>query len=192
MSDKPRRQHEDRLEQLWREHLPPLVLYAMRRCASREDALDVVAEVYLVAWRRIERVPAGSEARLWLFTVARNVLANHRRGQVRRTRLAKRLALEVEVTVPVATEVSDAALALEAALGVLSEPSRELLVLVAQDGLSVVEAAGVLGISAPTARVRLHRVRAQLRKEMQRLGADGHMEVAGPTRASGAENLEVI
>lgn len=52
------------------------------------DAADAVAETFLVAWRRLGEVPDGREARLWLFGVCRRVLANHRRGELRRRHLA--------------------------------------------------------------------------------------------------------
>lgn len=186
------RTNEEKLEGLWDEHLTALVLYAMRRCACRQDAMDVVAEVYLVAWRKIDKVPAGPEARLWLFTVARMVLANQRRGEVRRTRLAQRLLAEVQVYVPASTEVPYGAALLQSALSELTETSRDLMVLVTQDGLTTAEAARVLGIPASTARVRLHRARSQIRRFIE---SSNHYEVPqdrvevpdGPT-----ENLEVI
>ncbi|MGQ0679862.1 MAG: RNA polymerase sigma factor [Actinomycetota bacterium] len=180
-------ERKGRLEDLWREHLAPLVLYAMRRCPSREDAMDVVAEVYLVAWRRIQQVPDGPAARPWLFAVARNLIANQRRGELRRSRLALRLASEVEVEVPEPSEPSEAVAALRMALLLLSERNRELIMLVAQDGLAPREAAEVLGISGPAARVRLHRARAQLRKEVQRLASTGHVYCVDPIEADGPE-----
>src|SRR3954464_15954393 len=61
--------------------------YALRRVGHREDAADVVAETFGVAWRGMGDVPAGDDARLWLYGVARNVLANQRRGALRRQRL---------------------------------------------------------------------------------------------------------
>jgi DNA-directed RNA polymerase specialized sigma24 family protein len=60
-----------------------------------EDAADVVAETFLVAWRRIDDLPPGREGRLWLYGVARRVCANHLRGVRRRHRLAERLREEL-------------------------------------------------------------------------------------------------
>jgi hypothetical protein len=51
-----------------------LLAYALRRVAEPSDAADVVADTYLVAWRRLDQVPADAE-RPWLFGVARKVLA---------------------------------------------------------------------------------------------------------------------
>ena len=68
-----------------------MLAYVLRRVERAEDAGDVVAETFLVAWRRMDKVPAGDEARLWLYGVARRQLANQRRGELRRSRLADRL-----------------------------------------------------------------------------------------------------
>jgi RNA polymerase sigma-70 factor, ECF subfamily len=56
-----------------------------------------MAETFLTSWRRLEEVPPGPEARLWLYGVARRVLANHHRGQRRRSALADRLRGELAV-----------------------------------------------------------------------------------------------
>src|SRR6201999_686174 len=81
-----------RFTKLYRDHGRAILEYALRRVADREDAADVVAETFLVVWRRMEEVPIGDGARLWLYGVARNVLANMHRAERRRTRLGRRLA----------------------------------------------------------------------------------------------------
>ncbi|MFF4985831.1 RNA polymerase sigma factor [Streptosporangium saharense] len=73
-----------RFETVYRETYSRITAYAVRRCGSPQDAADVVAETFTVAWRRIEEVPPGHEALLWLYGVARRVLANHHRGEERR------------------------------------------------------------------------------------------------------------
>ena len=88
----------DRFRRLFGDHERELLAYALRRVDRPEDAADVVAETFLVAWRRMDRVPAGDEARLWLYGVARRQLANQRRGQLRRSRLADRLRSELAVS----------------------------------------------------------------------------------------------
>jgi DNA-directed RNA polymerase specialized sigma24 family protein len=65
-----------RFAKLYREEGRAILEYALRRVEEREDAADVVAETFLVAWRRIGEVPIGEEARLWLYGVARLTLAN--------------------------------------------------------------------------------------------------------------------
>jgi len=61
-------------------HRVPLLGYALRRTDNTDDAADVLAETFLAAWRRLDEVPRGDEARLWLYGTARRVLANHRRA----------------------------------------------------------------------------------------------------------------
>lgn len=80
-----------RFEALYAEYGDTVLRYALRR-TTRASADDVVAETFLVAWRRLDRVPA--EPRGWLLAVARRALANQRRGERRRDALATRLALE--------------------------------------------------------------------------------------------------
>ncbi len=87
MSDEDRR----RFETLYGATYHQLMGYALRRTADPADAADVVAETFLVAWRRIDVVPTGDAARLWLYGTARRILANQRRGSQRRLALADRL-----------------------------------------------------------------------------------------------------
>src|SRR3954452_6184076 len=71
---------EARFRRLYKEHGREILAYALRRADGAEDAADVVAETFLVAWRRLEDVPPGAQARLWLYGVARRALAHQRRG----------------------------------------------------------------------------------------------------------------
>jgi hypothetical protein len=45
--------------------------YALRRTTSPDDAADILAETFLTAWRRLDELPSGEEAGLWLYGVAR-------------------------------------------------------------------------------------------------------------------------
>lgn len=67
---------EDEFAEVYAATYKPLLGYALRRCDSPEDAADVVAETFTIAWRRATDMPAGPQARLWLYGVARRVLAN--------------------------------------------------------------------------------------------------------------------
>jgi DNA-directed RNA polymerase specialized sigma24 family protein len=64
---------QERFCQLYQAAAPSLTAYAGRRCQERSDSDDVVSEVFLVAWRRIEDVPDGDAALPWLYGVARQV-----------------------------------------------------------------------------------------------------------------------
>lgn len=160
-----------RFGQLYREQGRAILAYALRRVESREDAADVVAETFLVAWRRLAEVPIGDGARLWLYTVARLVIANLHRAERRRTRLGERLAESLRTEL--ASRPAPAGAAAEAlrAMGELGEEDRELLLLVSWEELSPGQAAQVLGISSLAARSRLHRARRRLRALLEERGS---------------------
>ncbi|WP_433170573.1 RNA polymerase sigma factor [Actinoallomurus sp. CA-150999] len=86
---------EQRFEAVYMAHYAAMLSYVRRRTDSPDDAADAIAETFATAWRRVADIPDGDEARLWLYGVARRVLANHRRGESRRTALATRLRAEL-------------------------------------------------------------------------------------------------
>ena len=137
-----------------------LLRYALRRVDQPADAADIVAETWVVAWRRRHDLPPVAEQRLWLFGTARRVLANHRRGRVRASRLSDKLAQDLQATARHVTEPDEP---VRRALSQLSERDREVLFLSAWEDLPPGDIATVLGCSAATARVRLHRARARFR-----------------------------
>jgi RNA polymerase sigma-70 factor (ECF subfamily) len=139
--------------------------YVLRRTTPAE-AEDVVAETFLVAWRRLDELP--DEPRPWLLGIARRVLANQRRATGRRHALVERVA-----GVPESEQEPPARPAVLEALAGLSETDRELLLLVAWDGLSVSEAAIALGCTRTAAKVRLHRARRRFRGGLERLERPG-------------------
>ena len=136
--------------------------YAIHRGLSAADSDDLVAEVFTIAWRRIEEVP--DDATPWLFGVARNVVRNLHRSDVRRARMQTRLP-RPEIAPPDDPDANSDSPSVERirlALASLGERDRELLVLIAWDGLSPQQAAIVLGTTPSATRVRLHRARARL------------------------------
>ena len=145
-----------RFEQAFREQYGRVLSYARRR-APADVADDVVAETFLTAWRRMDDLPRLELP--WLLGVARRVLANQRRRAAAQRRLAERVAAEPDAG---AAPFASADERLVDVLSRLPERDRELLTLVAWDGLSPSDAAGVLGCSAVSARVRLHRARRRL------------------------------
>jgi RNA polymerase sigma-70 factor (ECF subfamily) len=160
----------DRFEGLFRESYPLVRAYALRRAAP-ELAQDVVAETFLVAWRRLEDVPA--DALPWLYGTARRVLANQRRSAARGAALEERLA-GATVAGGVADpgdRLADAEL-MRLALARLSERGREALMLVAWEGLDGSQAARAAGCSRAAFAVRLHRARAQLGEALCSLDAE--------------------
>lgn len=146
----------------------PLLAYALRRVSDPADAADVVAETYLVAWRRLDDVPDGESARPWLFGVARRVLANLYRGERRRDALTERLREQLTAATP-DPDPGEPATPLVEALRGLPEADQEVLRLVAWEELARDEIALVLGISRTAVRVRLHRARTRLAQRMAQL-----------------------
>lgn len=154
---------EARFERLYADHGRAVLAYAVRRSPDAQDAADALAETFLVAWRRLDDVPREQEARLWLYGVARNVLANQHRAERRRGRLADRLRGELPRALErVEAPAADAG-AVGFALARLASEDREILRLSGWEELTPSEIAKVLGISHVAARSRLHRARHRLR-----------------------------
>jgi RNA polymerase sigma factor (sigma-70 family) len=145
-------------ENLFSTHYRAVRAYAVRRGAGAAIE-DVLAETFLVAWRRAGDVPADPLP--WLLGTARRVLANQRRGGRRRTALGNRLRenLAPDLGGGLSPALSDE---LAAALAKLSDRQREALLLVAWEGLSPQQAAVAAGCSAAAFRVRFHRARQRV------------------------------
>jgi RNA polymerase sigma-70 factor (ECF subfamily) len=157
----------DRFEGLFRDSYPLVRAYALRRAAP-DVAQDAVADTFLVAWRRLEDLPADPLP--WLYGTARRVLANQRRSAARGVALEQRLsgATPVGGSADLGDSVADAEL-LRLALARLTDRSREALMLVAWEGLDGARAARAAGCSKAAFAVRLHRARAQLAGELASL-----------------------
>lgn len=143
------------------------LLRFVRRRANASQAEDIVGDVMLVAWRRLDHVPSElSDARAWLFGVARKTLQNTRRHDGRQDAIAVRLA-EGDHGSTDAEEMSDAVAArldIAAAWPRLSALHQEALALAILEGLGSQDAARVLGISPTAFRIRLSRARGSLRR----------------------------
>jgi RNA polymerase sigma-70 factor (ECF subfamily) len=154
-----------RFEAVYAANHAPILGYALRRTTRPEDAADVLAETFLTAWRRLDELPDGDGARLWLYGVARRVLANYYRGERRRSALADRLRDEVTYAYR-PPELTGESAHLADALRRLSEQDRELLTLAAWEGLDYGQIAVVLGCSRNAVRIRLHRARGRLAAQL--------------------------
>jgi RNA polymerase sigma-70 factor (ECF subfamily) len=155
----------ERFERLYRENFRAVLRFAGARI-DPERAKDVAAETFLVAWRRIDDVPA--EPRPWLLGVARRVIAGQFRSESRREALALRLQTARGGAVgeaDLAGELGDREQVLAAFAG-LGERDREVLRLVTWDALTAAEAAEVLDVSRLAFAVRLHRARRRLERAL--------------------------
>lgn len=166
-----------RFEFMYRETYGLITAYAARRCDSPQDAADVVAETYAIAWRRMGEVPDGEQATLWLYGVARKVLANHYRVEVRRQSLSVELDAEMADLYQAAPDSGVELAAIAHIFRTLPEADRELLSLVAWEGLDRNQIATMLGVSRNAVRIRLHRARRRFARALAE--ADVHFEPEG-------------
>jgi RNA polymerase sigma-70 factor (ECF subfamily) len=169
--DPPRADPEAGFDALYRSAGPAVLAYALSRCTSREDALDVTAETFLVAWRRRAELPLDpDDARAWVFGVARGCLANVVRGDRRSHRLGQRLLETWEVaTLPDPARIHEGRAdtrEVRHALDALSADDRELVTLTTWEGLTPAQAGALLGLTPVAARSRLHRARLRLRASL--------------------------
>jgi RNA polymerase sigma-70 factor (ECF subfamily) len=163
-------------EEIYRAYADRVHAYALRR-STASVADDVVAEVFLVTWRRLDQVPA--EPLGWLLGVARRVLANRRRTESRAAALRDRLSRHAAPAPSGPSGPSDADVEdrVQRALAALAERDRELLLLIAWEGLRVNEAAQALGVRSGTLAVRLHRARQRLAQALAAEDVETEMEV---------------
>lgn len=158
-----------RFEVMYSQHCSAVRTFVHRRI-DPVVADDVVAEVFLVAWRRYDDAP--SDTLPWLLGIARGILANQRRGQARRSALYERLASSVPRDNPEpGRETLGRISPVLRACASLNPRDQEILLLVAWDGLDRGQAARALGISTAQFAVRLHRARRRLQRA---LGQEPH------------------
>lgn len=149
----------------------PVRRYLHRR-TDAATADDVLGDVLLVCWRRLDEVPpADADALPWAIVVARQCLANAQRAERRRTRLVGRI---IAIDPPPVSADDDGPdgdgdrdpASLRVAMARLRRDDAEILRLWAWDELTTTQIAVVLGISANAASIRLHRAKARLKAEL--------------------------
>lgn len=160
MDDRDQRR---RVEALFSEHSAAVRAYARRRVPSA-TADDVVSDVFVVAWRRLDDVP--DDGLPWLLACAQRIIANQRRSVRRQAALRDRLSHK-RTGAPGGQTIADSVLA--EALATLSRNDREALMLTAWEGLEPARAAAVMGCSPRAFSMRLHRARRRLATAMTRL-----------------------
>jgi RNA polymerase sigma-70 factor (ECF subfamily) len=157
----------DRFERLYVEHYGHIYAFVHRRITGGTgDVPDIVAEVFAVAWKRIDDVPEGLAERLWLYGVARRSVQHHQRSAWRRLRLVARLTTERTVVPPLDATSDPLQLRLRGAIEKLRPLDQEVLRLVLWDGLSHAEAATVLDCSVNAIALRIHKAKDRLRQEL--------------------------
>jgi RNA polymerase sigma-70 factor, ECF subfamily len=164
---------EERFRTLYEAYYLAVFRYARRRI-SADLAADAASEVFLVAWRHLPEVPPDPLP--WLYAVARRVVANQRRGAARFGRLPDRVFANAATTsahkVAGVEETVTSSMAFAAAFNRLSDDDREVLGLVAWEGLGARDAAMVLGCSVTAVTMRLHRARRRLRAALESIAEE--------------------
>ncbi len=150
---------KQRFEEIYAEQGSAVRAYVRRR-APEAMVDDVVSETFVICLRKIDQVP--TDALPWLYAVARKTLANERR------RLGKIPPHDGQPFVE-PEPVGDGVLA--QAFNRLSDTDREVLRLVAWEGLSLKDAATVMGCSGVTCRVRYHRAKSRLASRLEVAGS---------------------
>ena len=155
-----------RFRAVFDEHHDAVHLYCLRRL-SPDEANEATAEVFLVAWRRLERLPSGPDAVRWLIGVARNVVRNKQRNLQRRGRLVQRLGAirDVRPDEPLSQVIRhESEREVHEALSRLRPREQELLLLKAWDGMSNEQVAEILGITYKAVEGRYTRALKKLSK----------------------------
>ena len=168
---------------LYRKYLAQVYAFALHELADHHAAEDATERTFLRAiaalprfreQARVEDGPEASTFRVWLFRIARNVVANERRTRRRRPAASLDLALGAGLTIADGTDLeADAVTRDEAAealrvLRTLPDDRRRALVLRFVDEMSTAEIAGILGRSEGAVRVLIHRALGSVARELGR------------------------
>lgn len=167
-----------RFEMLFDSQIEDIHRYALRRIAPETDARDVVADIFTVAWRRLDDIPVAPEDRLWLFGIARRTVSQANRTVRRRRSLNGRLEFNHRADPTHPIDGSSDHMALQLALETLRPDEAEAVRLVYWDDLSHADAGRVLECSANAVALRIHRAKRRL---AELLDVDVQHQAVDPT-----------
>jgi RNA polymerase sigma-70 factor, ECF subfamily len=163
------RREPERFAVLFDRHAPHIYRYLARR-TDRQAADDLVAETFLAAFAKRDRYDLGhADARPWLYGIATNLVAQHRRDQARQYQIRQATVPEPEAPGHADRVVADVTAQamrplLDAALAALTAGDRDVLLLIAWEQLTYQEVSRALGIPVGTVQSRLHRARTKVRQ----------------------------
>jgi RNA polymerase sigma-70 factor, ECF subfamily len=156
---------------LFAAHHANVLAFCARR-VGRDDCSDLAAEVFAIAWRRIDAIPREREL-AWLYGVAHNVVSHHRRSRSRQMRLTKKIFGQPPpiVSGPAAQVVQRVEYDLVTQAAARLRPKdQEVLRLVVWEELGYGQIADILGCTESTVRQRFHRAKRSLLREFERIG----------------------
>ena len=145
---------------------PRLTSYLRRRVREQALVPDLVQQTFLHMHRARRTFRAGSEVLPWAFAIARRQLVDALRAELGPTVAMDDHDADERATYPCGEELlaaKEAARCVEAALAGLSQPQRAAFELVKGDGLSLIQAAAVLGTTVTGVKLRTHRAYKALR-----------------------------
>jgi RNA polymerase sigma-70 factor (ECF subfamily) len=167
-------------------HATVLHRYLVRRLGP-DDADTMVGEIFRIAFEKRDTFdPQRVTARPWLYGIATNLLAKHRRREARRIRATGRLAGQRLAPLDATDSVTDRLVAAEQwqrvadAVTSLPERERDALLLHVWEGLSYDDVASALGVPVGTVRSRLNRARRRLRELPASSGGEHDETTDGP------------
>ena len=157
---------EAKFRRAFDEHFDAITRYCFRRLPANQ-ANDAAANVFTVAWRKIDQMPEDDHALLWLYGIARNEISTFRRSLRRAASLRSKLAWQPRYPDPgpetvVVRNFEQAGIL--AALGTLNHTDQEILRLRAYEGLTLNEISIALGCSPEAAKKRSSRAMKRLHK----------------------------
>lgn len=157
---------EERFRSVFALHYDALARYCLRRIGASE-VNDVVADVFAIAWRKVDSMPDGQAALPWLYAVAKNEIRNRHRAKARFRRLTRKVGARSvahdpgpEPVVVSRAEYAD----LMEALRTLRPDDQEVLLLRTQEELDYEEIGLVIGTTSEAARKRVARALQRLRR----------------------------
>ena len=170
--DKDTPTNDSHYRRIYDDHYRAILGYCLRRVSSA-DAQDATAEVFTIAWRRLDEVPHGEKERPWLYGVAYRVLSHQWRAEGRRRKLTTRLAsIRPHPTEPIDEQMvmrQDYELVRKAASR-LKPLDREVLRLVMWEEMTHDQVAEMLGSTGAAVRQRFHRATRRLARDFKNLG----------------------
>jgi RNA polymerase sigma-70 factor (ECF subfamily) len=160
---------DERFRSLFNAHHRELHAYCLRRLPV-EDANEAASEIFLVAWRRAQHVPAGDGARLWLYGVARNVVRNWERSGRRQLRLVAKSGTLAQPDVEgpdVHVLRNEEHQQVTAAITNLRDKDQEVVRLKIWEGLSNAQVGTILGMTDRAVEARYTRAIKKLHKHLK-------------------------
>jgi RNA polymerase sigma-70 factor (ECF subfamily) len=157
--------------------MPSLRAFAISLTGNTDRADDLVQDTVLRAWANVEKFQEGTNLNAWLFTILRNGFYSDHRKRVREVEDVDGAYAERLVTIPSQQSHLDLD-DFRRALLKLSADQREALLLVAAQGFSYEEAAGICACAVGTIKSRVNRARSHLAEllglaDTDDLGTDG-------------------